>query len=183
MSTLVMCPQCGGILAGSADEMSGGRRCSCSGTSKGVAVAESPATSSSSTTASRKVCVQCAKDVTTAKRMKDSKGKYWCIECGKADQAKKGTTASSSSGAVCPDCLQSFPPVQLIKKDSKYLCQGCLTIRLRRDQEKAGSLLGRLKEKLTGGGDGGGSDAKRTRILALIIVLLGIVAAYTYLAP
>jgi len=116
--------------------------------------------------------------------MKDSKGKYWCIECGKADQAKKGvssSSSSSSSGSVCPDCLQSFPPVQLIKHGNKYICQGCLTISIRREKEKAGTLLGRLKGSLTGGGDSGAGDGKRNRMLLLVLVVLALIAAYTYI--
>ena len=44
----------------------------------------------SSTASSRKVCVKCRKDVTNEKRMKGSKGEYWCYDCGVADQMSKG---------------------------------------------------------------------------------------------
>jgi len=47
------------------------------------------------TTLSAKKCVNCHKDVTHAKRMKDSSGRYWCVNCGTADQKKK---AAASGG-------------------------------------------------------------------------------------
>jgi hypothetical protein len=43
-----------------------------------------------------KRCIACGKDVTSIKRMKDSQGRYWCVDCGMADQRKKIKAASKS---------------------------------------------------------------------------------------
>ena len=43
-----------------------------------------------------KRCIACGKDVSGTKRMKDSQGKYWCVDCGTADQRKKIKAASRS---------------------------------------------------------------------------------------
>ncbi|HSV15579.1 MAG TPA: hypothetical protein VLI90_15060 [Tepidisphaeraceae bacterium] len=43
-----------------------------------------------------KRCITCGKDVTTIKRMKDSQGRYWCVDCGMADRRKKMKAASKS---------------------------------------------------------------------------------------
>ena len=43
-----------------------------------------------------KRCVACGKDVAGAKRMKDSQGRYWCVDCGMADQRKKIKAASKT---------------------------------------------------------------------------------------
>jgi hypothetical protein len=45
-------------------------------------------------TSSAKKCVNCHKDVTNGKRMKDSSGRYWCVSCGTADQKKKAGASS-----------------------------------------------------------------------------------------
>jgi len=39
--------------------------------------------------ANNKLCHVCGKDVTGKTRMKDSKQRYWCIDCGAEDQRRK----------------------------------------------------------------------------------------------
>src|SRR5688500_14237009 len=122
MSTEVLCPQCGGMIFGSDDDMSSGRRCTCGQATKTATAVKEPGSDSTVTSLSGaasgvKVCVACGVDVTNQKRMKDSKGKYWCYECGAKDQARKG----ESTGVTCPDCLQSFAPTKLIRYEGQYL--------------------------------------------------------------
>jgi hypothetical protein len=47
-------------------------------------------------TASIKRCSGCHKDVTSDKRMKDSSGRYWCINCGTEQQKKKAILAAEN---------------------------------------------------------------------------------------
>ena len=49
-----------------------------------------------------KRCISCGKDVAQSKRMKDSQGRYWCVDCGMADQRKKakGSGSVSKSGVA-----------------------------------------------------------------------------------
>ena len=44
-----------------------------------------------------KRCVACGRDVAGTKRMKDSQGRYWCVDCGEADLKKKAKTSASAS--------------------------------------------------------------------------------------
>ncbi len=73
-------------------------------------------------TTAEKKCVQCGTDVTHGKRMKDSKGQYWCVACGAMDQTKKhgGTTMSQ-----CPVCEKMFAPVDAHRVGEQYVCPAC----------------------------------------------------------
>src|SRR5260221_14516720 len=82
----------------------------------------SMASSSATTTTGRKLCVTCGRDVTGQPRMKDHNGKYWCMNCGKADQHKHRFDA----GGNCFMCGESFTKTQLTELDGQRLCRGCL---------------------------------------------------------
>jgi hypothetical protein len=58
--------------------------------------------------ASVKRCVACGRDVAGTKRMKDSQGRYWCVNCGEADLAKKakGAKKSASSSSSGPGLFE-----------------------------------------------------------------------------
>ena len=106
-------------------------------------------------TATAKRCVNCNKDVTNDKRMKDSSGKYWCLKCGEADQAKKGQT-----GIVCPMCNDRYPANKLTRFGKDKLCPSCY-----RQASKGGSSRG--------GSSGGDSDKGR---MVKMIAAMGVLA-------
>jgi hypothetical protein len=119
MSTLMICPTCGGVKT-TATGAAVGRRCTCS-TGGGTATATS--TSGAVASQSIKVCSICHADVTDKKRMKDSvTGRYWCYDCYIAEQRKK-----SSGGMTmrCPKCGKDFPPVKMMKHGEAYWCEPC----------------------------------------------------------
>ncbi len=60
------------------------------------------------TTTGAKLCCKCGRDVTTAKRMKDREGKYWCLPCGTADQKQK----SVAVGGISRDAANRIAPVR-----------------------------------------------------------------------
>jgi len=70
----------------------------------------------------RKLCCSCNKDVTQGKRMKDREGKYWCLECGIADQLKKG---GASGASMCPECDRPTAMLDLVKHGTRYICNEC----------------------------------------------------------
>lgn len=103
-----------------------------------------------------KRCMQCGTDVTHGKRMKDSKGQYWCVACGATDQMKKhGGTAMSQ----CPKCERMFAPADAHRVGEQYVCPSCAA---------------------QAGGSAGNEEAEAKRkarlrnlILATILLILG----------
>jgi hypothetical protein len=127
---------------------------------------------SSSTVIKR--CVACGKDVTTAKRMKDSQGRYWCVDCGVADQRKKGL---AGGGDACTGCGQHFPSGQLSRWGGSMLCAACVKRR-----EKGPSLMDRLR--LGGGAKAQSSgESSKGRLIGMIALMsvLFLIVLYIYL--
>jgi hypothetical protein len=110
-------------------------------------------------TLSAKKCVNCHKDVSNGKRMKDSSGRYWCVRCGEADQKKKAAV----SGELCASCGNRFPSAKLTKMGASKICRGCV-----KRQNKGPGMLESLK------GGGGGIDKGR---LIKMLAILGLLAA------
>lgn len=70
-----------------------------------------------------KACVACGKILNGHKRMKDSHGHYWCVECGKHDQQRKPSNVAAT--AKCDGCGDAFPTHQLSKLKGKAYCIAC----------------------------------------------------------
>jgi hypothetical protein len=150
MSTIIVCPTCGGVKGADAS-MGSARRCTCSGGS-GVGAPVS-------STLGKKICSVCGKDVTNARRMKDSAtGTYWCYDCGAADQMKKGAGLTM----VCPECKKSYKLSDLVKDGDHYVCVHCNASHHSR------------KRKGTFGGSGSDEDARNKRMKLLGGLLLGV---------
>ena len=164
MTTSVMlCPKCGGAVSPPSDFH--GRACTC------TRVGSSPSTSSTSSSPAplndpahsalgHKLCCVCSADVTHARRMKDHAGRYWCYECGAADQMKKGKAMS----IACHDCKRNLPPAQVLKHGNDYVCKECL------EQRK---LHGRRHAKhSTRGGQAGEPSQARSFALGFGVVMI-----------
>lgn len=82
-----------------------------------------------------KICCVCGENVAGKPRMKDHTGRYWCYECGMADQQKKhsstlsGTTVHTAHELACPDCGQMFHLSKLQPYDGLQLCETCINKR------------------------------------------------------
>jgi hypothetical protein len=118
------------------------------------------------TTLTAKRCVNCHRDVTNGKRMKDSSGRYWCLDCGVADQKKRGGT----SGEACGACGDKYPPSKLSKWGGVKLCTNCVKARTKGPGMKA-SFRG-----------GGGAATDKAKLVKMIVAMgvLGLVAAGHY---
>ncbi len=68
-----------------------------------------------------KHCIKCHKDVTGAKRMKDSKGQYWCHDCGSKEEASR----TSSLFQKCPGCGNPTHATKFVRVRETYLCESC----------------------------------------------------------
>jgi hypothetical protein len=118
MSTLMICPTCGGVKT-TATGAAVGRRCTCS---TGGGTATATATAGAGTSLAMKVCSVCGADVTDKKRMKDSvTGRYWCYDCYVAEQGKK----TAGMTMRCPKCGKDYPPVKMMKHGEAYWCEAC----------------------------------------------------------
>ena len=105
-----------------------------------------------------KRCTRCAKDLTGAKRLKDGKGQYWCVDCGPQD------TSAQASGLISP-CLKCGTPVHaahLVRKDGHYMCASC-----------AAGVKHKGGAKVAGGDD---PTRKRKLMLGLVLIVGGAIA-------
>ena len=105
-----------------------------------------------------KRCVNCDTDVSRAKRMKDSSGRYWCVRCGEADRVKKGQVP----GVACGSCGEQFPPATLTKYGATRLCPACY---------KAATKGPGLRGSFGGGGSGQMDKGRLVKMLAVMGVL------------
>jgi hypothetical protein len=122
-----------------------------------------------------KSCVSCGKNLNGQKRMKDSQGRYWCMECGAEDQRKK-LIAGSGGANACSACGQTFPGHLLSKWGSRQLCPGCSPT-----NQKGPGMVEKVMsvfQGLGGGGGGGGTDKKKLFLMLAVMILLAAIAAY-----
>ena len=92
--------------------------------------------------------------------MKDHLGRYWCYECGAADQLKRG----AGLALKCPDCNHHFPPTKMLKHGEEYVCETCHDER-RPAAEGAGSRAGALAARRCGGARDVHREGARRRFL------------------
>lgn len=166
----LICPECGGVI-GSTDPND--TPCTCATRAHApddadfrqaaaTQVADEPdKPDESDDSRAAKVCRICGKDVSGARRYKDSLG-YWCFECHRADAA-----ARTAGKARCSNCSRLFPSGKLIELDGDRLCITCNRRRLaeqRRILRKAAA--GRL-HKL--------HERKQLLVLLAIFVILLII--------
>ena len=168
--TISLCSKCGGAVVGN-DHSYYGKRCACAGAAGGsVATATAPMSdASASLSEGHKLCCKCGADVTHAKRMKDHLRRYWCYECGAADQLKRG----AGLALKCPDCNHHFPPTKMLKHRDEYVCETCHDVRTKRKRRGAGAGAGR------GAGGGGGTSIAKVLVTFLIVAaIVGAMAVY-----
>lgn len=114
-----------------------------------------------------KVCCSCGKNLAGKKRMRDSEGRYWCVECGKKDEERK----RGKAGVACASCGDSFPAGDLKTYGVKQYCKPCYKRLPGNDQ---GSLLSRLFSSGGGGSSDEASPSDRKRNITLIVVLVAV---------
>ncbi len=126
------------------------------------------------TTASGKICIACGKDVSNTKRMKDSEGRYWCVDCGAADLARRKTSkAGVAGGGLCAGCAEQYPEHKLTKFGRDKLCPKCVQARYKGD-----GLVERLRGMFSGGGGGGQTSKGRLIGMLVLFAILVLVAIW-----
>jgi hypothetical protein len=116
MSTVLICPDCGGVI-GASEQSEHGKPCLC------IRQGSSDTSMMGGKVSVVKYCCQCGKDLTGKKRLRDSEG-YWCYDCHKADQS-----ARRVQGERCADCGRTVPPAALTEYAGLRICQACRTER------------------------------------------------------
>jgi hypothetical protein len=113
-STAVICPKCSKVsyLAGDSSDVE--KTCSACG-SQLVQQPKQP-----------KFCIVCGKDITARRRMKDRQGRYFCYECGIADNKRKEQTESYP----CTMCRRPFTKEKMVERDGTFFCKRCYGVKL-----------------------------------------------------
>ena len=116
---------------------------------------------STETTTHAKRCVQCKKDLEGQKRMKDTKGQYWCYECGSKDEASKAKDGKATMVQLCAKCKTPTHARDLFKTRKGYVCEKC---------------AGGVKEKVAVEKDGTAiaKQEKRKLYMALGLLVVGV---------
>jgi formylmethanofuran dehydrogenase subunit E len=102
------------------------------------------------TTASKR-CVKCNKDLAGHRRMKDTKGQYWCYDCGSADEARKASEGRSTMVQPCQKCTRPTHVRELVRvKGGNYLCESCAGVAKASDKpvNEGDDLARKEKQKL-----------------------------------
>lgn len=120
-----------------------------------------------------KSCIACGKNLSGQKRMKDSQGRYWCMDCGAEDQKRK-MAAGVGSNNICGGCGETFQAHQLSVWGSKRLCAKCTP------SSKGPGMMSTVTGLLEGlkGGGGGGTDKKKILIMFVVMLILASIALY-----
>lgn len=85
----------------------------------------------------RKNCCMCGLDVTDAKRLRDSSGRYWCESCVKLEVR----TRHGHDVQVCPDCGDAN--AHLSDYDRQRVCAPCIALRQQETADAAARRLAR----------------------------------------
>ena len=110
MGETILCPDCGGVIAGEMQD--GMKACRCGPEDlprPGIPSAESP----------EKRCCHCGKDITHSTRYHDSRG-YWCPPCRRLDDLE-----TAPQGEPCDACGRTVPVAKLHADQGQRICGRC----------------------------------------------------------
>jgi hypothetical protein len=113
MSVEIICPDCGKPILPADSPVDPMGRCACA---KPQAAHVPPAV---------KTCYVCGKNLSGKGRLKDRLGRYWCVECAKAEKRAHRRLKQFR----CRDCNREFPAAKLVNFDGTRLCNACMTAR------------------------------------------------------
>jgi hypothetical protein len=155
-STAVICPKCSKVsyLAGDSSDVE--KKCSACGS----ALVQQPK--------QPKFCIICNKDITSRRRMKDRQGRYFCYECGIADNKRKEQTESYP----CTTCRRPFTKDKMVERDGTFFCKRCYGVKLLEFQEEE-------QKKVTDAAMG--DEAKKKKRKKLYLIVAGNVAILAFM--
>ncbi len=95
-----------------------------------------------------KNCVKCRKSLDGHRRMKDSKGNYWCYDCGSQDEAQKAKDGKSTMVQLCARCKKPTHIRELVRSKGQYTCEGCAGLAKSGGGGETNELAKKEKQKL-----------------------------------
>lgn len=127
METDITCPDCGKIIA-PPGQVPESNRCQCAASPS----AATPEPEELEAPKATKTCYVCGRNLHGVKRVKDSRGRYWCKECADADERAK----KRQEELRCPDCGRVFPEHKLVYFQTDRVCSTCFRDRERKLERK-----------------------------------------------
>jgi hypothetical protein len=154
-STAVICPKCSKVsyLAGDSSDVE--KKCNACGSAL-VQQAKQP-----------KFCIVCGKDITSRRRMKDRQGRYFCYECGIADNKRK----EQSESYPCTSCRRPFTKDKMVERDGIFFCKRCYGVKLLEFKEEEEKKIAEAKK-------GDGDKAKKKKKLFMIVGANVVIVAF-----
>jgi hypothetical protein len=64
--------------------------------------------------------------------MKDAQGRYWCYDCGAADEMHR----DPGSLVICPTCKKAYSPSRMVRHGELFICMACHNRDLRQHHRK-----------------------------------------------
>lgn len=134
MTSGTTCPDCGGIIGGDPNGVRPACQCELNLTMDDTQVeaqpapaaeaaegGSGPAVATKSPPPGAKICCQCGKDVTHARRAKDARG-YWCYECHRNDLRRE---RAAKPRTRCPECGRLVPAESIATLHGNPMCAKC----------------------------------------------------------
>jgi|GEM_PF-937776 len=183
MATEIICPDCGGTI--NAEPNDPRRKCECE-SELGMddtevelqppsdAAETKPAPTAPAAGGAKKVCCVCGKDVTNAKRAKDSRG-YWCYDCHRSDLRKE--RFGDQPRLRCPECGRMVPAETITTVHGHAMCAKC---RVEQD-ELPNHMKAKYKPKLKDDPEAKAKEKKRLIIISCVFGGLFVVVVFLHL--
>ena len=157
MGETILCPDCGGVIAG--EMQPGTQACRCS-------LEDLPRSEIPSPKSVEKLCCHCGKDVSHSTRYHDSRG-YWCPDCHRLDKLE-----TAPQGEPCAACSRVVPAAKLFADQGQRICGRCLREREEERRKPKAITFSRARHE---------HEKKRALILlaiALAFLLLVVLASF-----
>jgi hypothetical protein len=150
MSTQVLCPDCGKLIAaaGSVDDAA---RCRC---------AEKEEERSAPPPKEPRTCYVCGADLHGQKRYRDKMGRYWCGDCADAEER----ALEREQQMLCPDCSRLFSPKSLVEYGGIRICRTCYRGRIDEAHRKIKRLSAAASAKR--------AEINRIKWMAILLAIL-----------
>ncbi len=153
MDTVVVCPECGGVIGGTGQD--GLKPCTC------LEQPNAPIPGMPAPPEKHKVCCKCGKNLEGKKRYKDSLG-YWCEACHYSEKREK-----RDKHVPCDSCGRYVAKDKLTEYENIRICTRCLKDRRRQARK--------VRRPVVFGHEHKAYEKKTTLYLAIAAIVLALI--------